>query len=302
MSRIHRAREPADREGRLTWTSSGTEAAVAVPLPNPASLAPSPAAAPARTLTPPAWERTQPEEEPAAWGPAGQPASDAQLSPMFVAAVAPSSAAAEHYRMLRSRLERQEKGRRTQIVMVTSSLAGDGKTTTSANLALTMGREFGQRVVLIEGDLRRPTLAELFGLPSGPGLVDVIVGAASLESALVEVPAHGIHVLPGGLPTARSAGLVASTGLQRAIDSLRRRFDRIILDAPPANVADTHELARIADGVLFVVRSGVTPRGAVERALDQLDADKLLGVVMNDTPLPSDEAGYSVATRDEARA
>jgi capsular exopolysaccharide synthesis family protein len=299
MSRIHRALEKADREGLLTWTKGGGDTSVAVP------ETPAPAVAPPAPIRssgprPAAWA---PPVEEVQWQPSAEDVPQFHLSPTFVAATAPSSSAAEHYRLLRARLERQEKGRRKQLVLITSAQSGDGKTTTSANLALTMAQEYGQRVVLVEGDLRRPTLADQFGLEPGPGLVDVLVGAVSLEAALVHLPEHGLHVLPGGLPTPRSAGLVASAAMRRVIDSLRGRFDRIVLDAPPSTIADTHELVRVADGVLFVVRAGVTPRESIEKALEEMDTEKVLGIVLNDSDTAGEQNGYSYADapRDAAR-
>jgi capsular exopolysaccharide synthesis family protein len=299
MSRIHRALEKADREGLLTWTKGSGETSVAVP------EAPAPAVAlplPMRPAHPRPAGWTAPVEEPA-WQPPAADAPQFHLSPTFVAAMAPGSSAAEHYRLLRARLERQEKGRRKQLVLVTSAQSGDGKTTTSANLALTMAQEYGQRVVLVEGDLRRPTLADQFGLEPGPGLVDVLVGGVSLEAAMVHLPEHGLHVLAGGLPTPRSAGLVASAAMRRVVESLRGRFDRIILDAPPSTIADTHELVKVSDGVLFVVRAGVTPREAIEKALEEMGTEKVLGIVLNDSETPGEHSGYTYADapRDRAR-
>ena len=289
MSRIHRAVEKADREGLLTWTK-GDQAGAATTLqePPPAPVAPPRARAP----RPPAWNPA-PAVDPTSWE-APRPTTTAveiRFSPMFVAATAPGSVAAEHYRLLRTRLEGKENGRRTQLLLITSPRMGDGKTTTSGNLALTMAQEFHQRVVLVEADLRRPTLADLFGLPQGPGLVDVLLGGASIESALVQVPGQQLYLLPGGMAAPRSAGLLESSMMQRTLETLRSRFDRIVMDAPPITVADTHLLTRMADGVLFVVRAGVTPRGAVERALAETDAEKLLGVVLNDSE-SGDDAGY----------
>jgi protein-tyrosine kinase len=307
MSRIHRAVEKADREGLLTWTKTGAQGATATPVQDPPPAPP--ASLRARAPRPPAWN--PPAADPKVWdAPPADPLTwetpaqtDVRLSPMFVAATAPRSAAAEHYRLLRTRLERNEAGRRTQLVLVTSPRIGDGKTTTSANLALTMAQEFHQRVVLVEADLRRPTLAEQFGLAGGPGLVDVLLGGASLESALVQIPGQQLYLLPGGMAAPRSAGLLESSLMQGVLDSLRGRFDRIVMDAPPVTVADTHVLTRMADGVLFVVRAGVTPRGAVERALSEMDGEKLLGVVLNDAADNGDDAGYGYpdAPRDAVR-
>ena len=286
MSRIHRAVEKADREGLLTWTK-GDQAGAATTLQEPT---PAPTAQPRpRAPRPPAWNPPAPD---LSWDvPRPAITTDVRLSPMFVAATAPGSAAAEHYRLLRTRLEGKENGRRTQLLLVTSPRMGDGKTTTSGNLALTMAQEFQQRVVLIEADLRRPSLGDLFGLPAGPGLVDVLLGGASLESALVQIPGQPLFLLPGGMPAPRSAGLLESSMMQRTLDTLRGRFDRIVMDAPPITVADTHVLSRMADGILFVVRAGVTPRSAVERALAETDTAKLLGIVLNDSE-SADDAGY----------
>jgi capsular exopolysaccharide synthesis family protein len=298
MSRIHRAVEKADREGLLTWTKAGEQVATATPVQEPPPPAPT-SQVRARTTRPPAWN--PPAAEPVWDTPSAPMAPDARFSPMFVAATSPGSLAAEHYRLLRTRLEGKENGRHTQLLLVTSPRMGDGKTTTSANLALTMSQEFQQRVVLVEADLRRPTLGSLFGLTPGPGLVDVLLGGVSLESALIQIPGQQLFLLPGGLAAPRSAGLLESSMMQQTLDTLRGRFDRIVMDAPPITMADTHVLCRFADGVLFVVRAGVTPRSAVERALAEMDAEKLLGVVLNDSSSSEDSGyGYPDAPRDGA--
>jgi capsular exopolysaccharide synthesis family protein len=136
--------------------------------------------------------------------------------------------------------------------------------------------------VLVEADLRRPTLASLFGLRESPGLVDILVGAATLDDALAAVPNHHLFVLPAGMAAARSTELLASAAMQRILDALRARFDRIVIDTPPVAVADTHVLSRTADGILLVVRAGVTPRPAIERALEGMEREKVLGMVLNE--------------------
>jgi succinoglycan biosynthesis transport protein ExoP len=209
-----------------------------------------------------------------------------------VAASDPESPAAEEYRLLRTRLESRDTGRRTQLLLITSPRVGEGKTTTSANLALTMSREFQSKVVLVEADLRRPTLASRFGIRPEPGLVEVLAGAANLDEALVTVPGHSLVLLPAGLAAPRSTELLASSLMQRVIDDLRGRFDRVILDTPPVTLADTHVLARIADGLIVVVRAGVTTRPAVESALAGLDRQKLLGIVLNEVEDKPEGYGY----------
>lgn len=302
MSRLYRAVEKADREGLVTWTrpradreppapadgersrdADVTPAAVAV------ALAPSPPPSPHEPETrAPAWEPSELPEPPTVW-------SAGLLSPLFVAATEPSSAAAEQYRMLRSRLETRDPARRLQLLVVTSPKLGDGKTTTSANLALTMAREFQHRVVLVEADLRRPTLAQRFGIDANRGLVDVLLGGMSLDEALVPVPGHQLTLLPGGAQASRSSELLASSMMRTMLDTLRRRFDRIVVDAPPVALADTHLLCRIADGVLVVVRAGVTPRPALERALVSIDRERIAGIVLNEVEDTQGDYDYAYA-------
>jgi protein-tyrosine kinase len=283
MSRIQRAVERADREGLLTWTHPGEEsrpASTVVEEPPPVLLHES--ATSATVPEAPGWDAPAARETP--------------FSPLFVAATEPGSPAAEQYRLLGTRLEARDlgpAGRRAQFLLVTSPRLGDGKTTTSANLALTMSQEFQQKVVLVEADLRRPVLAASFGVPAEPGLVEVLMGAATLEQALVPISGHHLFLLPAGLAGARSTELLASSLMQRVADALRARFTRIVVDTPPALLADTHVLARLADGVLLVVRAGITPRPALERALAAVDRQKLIGLVLNEVDDTSDAYYYS---------
>ena len=208
----------------------------------------------------------------------------ADLDHHLVAALAPTSLAAEQYRSLRTRLKRVESGRALRTIAVTSPNKGDGKSLTAANLALTMAQEFQQRVLLIDCDLRRPSVHHLFGLSDGPGLGDVLMSAAELDHALVALPEYHLTVLPAGLPPSRPAELLGSAAMRRLLDTLRSRFDRILIDVPPvAPLADLHILAPMVDGLLMIVRAGVTPKPAIERALAGLDASKVLGLVLNES-------------------
>jgi succinoglycan biosynthesis transport protein ExoP len=287
MSRLHRAVEKAEREGLMTWTQSPGDGNSAAAV---ADVAPStvPADVPREPYSPPL-------------PPIGRldtldqvPSGDG-LSRLFVAAHEPSSLAAEQYRLLRTRLEGGDLGRRTRLLLVTSARIGDGKTTTSANLALTMAHTYRDKIALVEADLRRPALATLFGVRAEPGLSDVLLGAASLDDALVQIPEHHLFVLPAGLAATRSTELLASSAMERLVTGLRARFTRVVIDTPPMTLADTHVLSRLADGVLMVIRVGITPRPAVERALAGLNREKLVGVVLNEVDESTGDYGYSGA-------
>ncbi len=265
MSRIQEILKKAEREGTVQRTS-----ALAMPAPwTPAArethetrgvreAGDTTAAAPTRSVT-------------------------GSLDPLLVSAFAPQSLAAEQYRSLRTRIKAAENGRALRTLIVTSPNKGDGKSLTAANLALTMAQEFQQRVLLIDADLRRPTLHHLFGINETPGLSDVLMGGSTVEQALVEIPEHHLTVLPSGLVPVRPAELLGSTGMRRVIDTLRTRFDRLILDMPPvAPLADVSIATGMVDGVLMIVRAGVTPKPAIERALAGLETSKVLGLVLND--------------------
>lgn len=209
------------------------------------------------------------------------------LDGRLVAALAPRSLAAEQYRSLRTRIHQAEHGRSVRTLVVTSPGKGDGKSLTSANLALTMAQEFHTRVLLIDADLRRPAVHSLFGIAEAPGLTDVLMGGAALPEALVTVPEHNLTVLPAGLPPAHPAELLGSSAMRRLLDTLRTQYDRIILDMPPVEpLADVHIVAQIADALLLIVRAGQTERPAIERALTSLGNDKVLGLVLNEAGQP----------------
>jgi capsular exopolysaccharide synthesis family protein len=246
-----------------------------------------PAAVPAdRIEHAPPRARVEPELPPAAPRSSAVEATPrliAELDPHLVAALAPTSLAAEQYRSLRTRIKRAENGRALRAIAVTSPNKGDGKSLTAANLALTMAQEFQQRVLLLDCDLRRPSVHQLFGLSEGPGLTDVLMNVAELDQALVSLPEHHLTVLPAGLPPSNPAELLGSAAMRRILDTLRTRFDRILVDVPPvAPLADLHILAPVLDGLLMIVRAGVTPKPAIERALAGLDQSKVLGLVLNE--------------------
>jgi capsular exopolysaccharide synthesis family protein len=216
------------------------------------------------------------------------------FDPMLVAAVASHALAAEQYRTLRTRLVLLEEGRARRVLLVTSPAKGDGKSITAANLALTMAQEFNRKVVLVDADLRRPTVHTLLGIPQQPGLVDVLGGDVSLQDAIVELADVRLAVVPAGQPPIQPAELLGSSGMRRLLESLRSRFDRVIVDMPPVvPLADVGVLAPQCDGVLLVVRAGVTPKPLIERALGTFDAERLLGVVLNESGAGEPEYGYS---------
>jgi capsular exopolysaccharide synthesis family protein len=289
MSRIQEILKKAEREGSVHRTRAlDTETpSVGQALADPPTVLIQPVAAPpppAATGAPPLAPVAAPRVREVIGG----------LDHRLVAAVAPQSLAAEQYRSLRTRVTHSENGRAAaRVVIITSPSKGDGKSLTAANLALTMAQEFQQRVLLLDADLRRPSLHRLFGVAETPGLSDLLMGGATLDEALVSIRDHHLTLLPSGIIPMHPAELLGSTAMRRVIDTLRGRFDRILIDMPPvAPLADVAVASTLADGVLMIVRAGVTPKPAIEAALSNLDTAKVLGLVLNDAGASRTTDGY----------
>ena len=274
MSRIQQILEKAEREGAVRRTTVAPSPFAAPPAPPPAPQADAHRAhASAEAwLSPPGTERL------------GRPVTAARLSPLLVAAVAPHAVVAEQYRTLRTRLSTADHGHPRRVLIVTSPAKGDGKSVTAANLAITMAQEFNRRIVLVDADLRRPSLHRLLGLPTAPGLSEVLRGEASLDDALVHLADYQLTVLPAGGRVERQTELLGSQAMRRVVDALRSRFDRVVVDTPPAlPLADVAVVSPMADGVVLVVRAGATPKPLIERAIAACDESRLLGLVLNGT-------------------
>jgi capsular exopolysaccharide synthesis family protein len=277
MSRIQNILEKAEREGAVRRIRAVAE---------PAAIASSPIA---DSASPPVMSPAPPAPEPQPVVPAvADPldpslriVSGMRLHPILAAAI--SGTAAEQYRALRTRILHTDNGSAVNVILVTSPGRGEGKSITAANLSLTMAQEYQRRICVVDADLRSPQLQHLFGLPDGAGLSDVLLGHASLDDAIVTVEDHDIAVLPAGHMSVHPAELLGTTMMRRTMDTLRSRFDRVVIDAPAASpLADIGILTPLVDRVLLVVRAGVTSRPAIHDAIAAIDAAKLLGIVLNE--------------------
>jgi capsular exopolysaccharide synthesis family protein len=208
--------------------------------------------------------------------------SGAHVSQRVTAALS-NGPAAEQYRALRTRIMHADNGAAVNVLLVTSPGRGEGKSLTAANLALAMAQEYQRRICLVDTNLRAPQVHGLFGIPEEPGLTDVLAGHATLDDAVVMLDEPRIAILPAGSGVAHPAELLGTTIMRRALDTLRRRFDCVVMDAPSAvPLADVRILAPLVDGVVVVVRAGVTAKPAVHDAIAALDPGKVLGIVLND--------------------
>jgi receptor protein-tyrosine kinase len=206
-----------------------------------------------------------------------------RLNRALVAAAASESPAAEQYRALCARIAHADQGAATSIILVTSPGAREGKSLTAANLALTMAREYRRPTCIVDANLRSPRLQELFGLPDGSGLSDVLAGRAPLEEALTTIENLGVTVLSSGACPQHPAELLGSPLMRQTLESLRLHFDRIIVDTSAALArADMGLLTPLVDRIVLVVRAGVTAKASITDVVTTLDATRLLGVVLNE--------------------
>jgi capsular exopolysaccharide synthesis family protein len=196
----------------------------------------------------------------------------------------------EAFRKLRTSLEFIDVEKPVRVLVITSSVGEEGKSTTAANLALSLFLA-GRRVLLIDADLRRPTLNSLFKLSSSVGLSDVIIGRARPEDVMQPWRSDDLMVLPTGLLPPNPSELLASDSMRRLLTRLRPDFDVIIIDSPPLlPVTDAAVLAPHADGVVVVVRSARTTRHQLALSMRSLNAvgARVLGAVMNMVPVKQD--------------
>jgi capsular exopolysaccharide synthesis family protein len=194
------------------------------------------------------------------------------------------STGAEAYRMLRTNLLFSASAQRLRRIAVTSAGPREGKTTTSANLAVTFAQQ-GHRVLLVDCDLHRARLHRLFRIPRKPGLTEVLLGQHVAAEAIKSTPVERLFVLPAGASLPSPSELLGSVQMRNTLDALSETFDLIILDTPPLCFAsDAAIVSKLADGVVILVRAGRTERAAAQQAIQQLTAvgARVLGAVFND--------------------
>lgn len=210
-----------------------------------------------------------------------------RLDRNLVSLTSPDSEAADQYRLLFHRLRRAEmdQGECLRVVAVTSATDGEGKSLTAANLALiAAGERVSERVLLVDADLRRPSLHVFFGVPAAPGLFELARGEVTSAVAVRSLKGCGLCLLTAGaLPGARDvSGAMTGAALERVIGALRQDFDAVYLDVPPLlSCADGAFLAGVSDGALIVVRAFQTSRQMVAQAVETLGKARLLGCVLN---------------------
>ncbi|MGB6473428.1 MAG: CpsD/CapB family tyrosine-protein kinase [Candidatus Sulfotelmatobacter sp.] len=227
-------------------------------------------------------------------GPVDFPSLEVSVLPTsrLVFLTEPDSLAAEKFRFLGVRLRQLQQSRPLKKVLVTSTIPEEGKSTVSANLAGVLARR-KQSVLLIEGDLRRPTLAQQFGLGRLAGLGEWLQSGRQTVTNVYRLEGPDFWFMPAGNPPENPLELLQSGRLSYLMGQLANLFDWIIVDSPPLlPLADTTVWARVTDGTLLVAREGKSEKKQLQRGLEALKKSDILGVVLNGCAHPDHKSYY----------
>jgi len=208
---------------------------------------------------------------------------DAPSFPLFES----GSMAAEQFRKLRTYLLKLQP---LNTIMVTSALQGEGKTFVSSNLSVGIAFDLHLHALLVECDMRNPSLGRQFGFNNGKGLSDYLTGTESIPDLITPTRIEKLNVIQGGHIPENPAELVGSRKMEAMIDEIKSRYDDrfIIFDTTPIlATAEPEILSKWVDGIILVVRAGVTPRETVQQAINILGKEKLLGIILNNIEFKS---------------
>jgi len=182
----------------------------------------------------------------------------------------------EQFRTLRTNLLALAPEVPTQVLTITSAGCQEGKSTAALNLGVVLAEEGDCRVLLVDADMRRPTLGKRIGLPMVPGLSDVLRGQKTIDDVLIQTPVPQLEVMTAGTRTANPTKLLLGPECQALLSELRSRYHYVLVDCPPViSMTDAAALGAKTDGVLFIIKMGKTSRRVVNRALNLLEAAKV---------------------------
>jgi exopolysaccharide/PEP-CTERM locus tyrosine autokinase len=196
----------------------------------------------------------------------------------------PNSVEAEIFKVLRTNLLFPSEGKPPKSILVTSALPGDGKSFVSANLAISLAMGVEDHVLLMDADIRNPSIDLMFRIGNVQGLSDYLTVGSNVAENLVKTAINKLTILPAGRPPHNPTELLTSQKMKTLLDEVKNRYDDryIIVDsAPPALASETAAIAKYVDGILIVIKAGKTPKKEIDGIVEQLGQEKILGVVLN---------------------
>ena len=217
-----------------------------------------------------------------------------RVEPRLVAITQPHSTYCEEYRSLRTHVLHKSQKQKLQSIVIASINPSEGKSITAINLSWMLAQTDGVKCLIIDSDLRMPSLSDYLGIETEKGLSDVLAGTASVKDAIVRLEPSGLHILPGGEARSDVAELISGQKFREILREVREMFDYVIIDAPPLGIfTDAAVLINQADGAMLVVRAGKTRYSAIDRVMETVPRERMLGVVLNHSEDVLDESHYN---------
>lgn len=216
-----------------------------------------------------------------------------RVNPRVVSITQPRSPYCEEYRNLRTQVLHKSRKRKLQAIVVASVGPSEGKSVTALNLSWLFAQTAGVRALIIDSDLRRPSLTHYLGIETTTGLSEVLTSGASMMESVIKLQPSGLHLLPGGSARDDVAELLSGPRYAEILDEARSEFDFIIIDAPPLGIfTDASLLINLADGAMLVIRANHTKYKDVDRILDSLPRERMLGTILNQSEVPLMDESY----------
>ncbi len=217
-----------------------------------------------------------------------------RVEPRLVTITHPHSTYCEEYRNLRTQILHKSQRQKLKSIVVASINPSEGKSITALNLSWLLAQTDGVRALIIDSDLRMPSLTDYLGIETDKGLSDILAGRASLKESIIRLEPAGLHLLPGGEARSDVAELISGPKFKEILREAKEMFDYVIIDAPPLGIfTDANVLINHADGAMLVIRAGRTRYSAVDRILESLPRNRMLGVVLNQSEDVMDESHYN---------
>ena len=225
--------------------------------------------------------------------PTAQAADHNEINKRRIAILRPESYISEQFRTLRGRIESLAAQRPIRTVGMTSANPGEGKSTAAINLAVVESLGVGQRVLLVDCDMRRPSVHRSLGVAPELGIAEVLLGRCSLADAVVKADGTNLDALVVRSQPDNPSELLASDAMRSLLEEMVQSYDRIILDTPATlGLPDSKIVSELCDGVVVVVRADTTPREEVGAVLDILDRRRILGMILNGADVSRESYGY----------
>ena len=217
-----------------------------------------------------------------------------RVEPRLVAITQPTSSYCEEYRSLRTHVLHKSQRQKLQAIVVASVNPSEGKSVTALNLSWLLAQTDGVKCLIIDSDLRMPSVADYLGIETEKGLSHILSDEATLAESIIRLEPSGLHILPGGNPMADVAEMISGPKFKEILREAREMFDYVIIDAPPLGIfTDATVLINHADGAMLVVRANRTRYSLIDRLLEPIPRERLLGVVLNQSEEVLDESHYN---------